>query len=174
MLRTRRFVASALAIALTAALAACGSAPEPSTPTPAPSPTSPAAPAFDPGDGVLTIGTLFPLTGAQAFIAPAQRAGVDLAVKEINKAGGVLGKPVVAVHSDSGEAKTKKAESSFASLVKKDVDVVIGPSSSVLAERILPLAIKEGIPLISPAATAPTETALSPEMTLARTFCSAK
>ena len=46
------------------------------------------------GDGVLTIGTLLPQTGNLAFLGPPEFAGVDLAIKEINEAGGVLGKPV--------------------------------------------------------------------------------
>lgn len=173
MLRTRRTVAGVMAVALTAALAACGAAPEPVTTSPRPAQSATPGPTFEPGDGVLTIGTLFPTTGAQAFISPAQRAGVDLAIGEINKAGGVLGQPVVAVHADSGEAKTKKAESSYASLVKKGADVIIGPSSSVLAERILPLAIRDRVPLISPAATAPRLSGLADAGMLFRTVPSA-
>ena len=44
------------------------------------------------GDGVLTIGSLLPSTGDLAFLGPPEFAGVDLAVKDINEAGGVLGK----------------------------------------------------------------------------------
>ena len=46
------------------------------------------------GDGALTIGTLLPQTGSLAFLGPPEFAGVELAVKDINAAGGVLGKPV--------------------------------------------------------------------------------
>ena len=48
-------------------------------------------------DGTLTIGTLLPATGDLAFLGPPEFAGVDLAVKEINGAGGVLGKDVTQV-----------------------------------------------------------------------------
>ncbi len=51
--------------------------------------------ATDVADGTLTIGTLLPQTGSLAFLGPPEFAGVDLAIKEINAAGGVLGKPVV-------------------------------------------------------------------------------
>ena len=43
---------------------------------------------------MLKIGTLLPQTGSLAFLGPPEFAGVDLAVKEINDAGGVLGEDV--------------------------------------------------------------------------------
>src|SRR5215218_7629446 len=46
------------------------------------------------GDGVLHVGTFLPQTGDLAYLGPPEFAGVDLAIKEINDAGGVLGKPV--------------------------------------------------------------------------------
>jgi branched-chain amino acid transport system substrate-binding protein len=52
------------------------------------------APTYAPGDGVLKLGGVLPLTGALAFLSPPEIAGVDLAIKDINEAGGVLGKPV--------------------------------------------------------------------------------
>jgi ABC-type branched-subunit amino acid transport system substrate-binding protein len=154
-------IAAALAVSVTV-LAGCTGAPAP-TPTPTPTPTPL-------GDGVLKIGTLFPSTGGVRFIGPAQVAGVKAAVRAINAAGGVNGVPVVVVSRDSGEAATKKVEESFAALVEEDVDVIIGPSSSVLAQRLLELAADAGIPLISPAATYPQLSALDEEGIFFRTI----
>lgn len=137
---------------------------------PAPTALSPTPTAIPAGDGVLTIGTLFPTTGATAFLAKAQDAGVELAVREINEAGGVNGKPVVVYHQDSGDASTQKAEASFDDLMSKSVDVIIGPSSSVLAERLLPKAISAGVVMISPSATSPTLTTLKDNGLLFRTI----
>lgn len=169
MLRTRRFEAGLAVAAVACLLSGCAPAPAPAL---APSVTASPTP-LPAGDGTLTVGTLFPVTGAQAFIAAAQVAGVDLAVKEINESGGVLGKSIVVIHADSGEAKGKTLEASFGALADKKVDVIIGPSSSVLAERILPSAIAAGIPLISPAATAPRLSGLDDEGMLFRTISSA-
>jgi branched-chain amino acid transport system substrate-binding protein len=105
------------------------------------------------GDGVLRVGTIFPTSGAFSFLAAAQTAGVAAAIKEINASGGVNGEPVVVVAGDSGEAKATTLEKSFTALMSKKVDVVIGPSSSALAQRAIPLAIDAKIPVISPAAT---------------------
>ncbi len=160
-------VAAAMAAALCATLAAC--APEP-MPVPTVTPTATPLPA---GDGVLTIGTLFPTTGATTFLARAQDAGVELAVREINEAGGVNGKPVVVYHRDSGDASTTKAEASLEDLISKNVDVVIGPSSSILAERLLPTIVAEGIAMISPSATSPALSSLKDQGLLFRTIPSA-
>ena len=152
----RPLIRIALATVLVAAiggLAGCSTG----MPTPGPTPTPTPTPS---GDGELKIGTLFPSSGGVAFIGPAQVAGVNAAVREINAAGGVNGAPVVVVNRDSGDASTQKVEESFADLVAQGVDVVIGPSSSVLAQRLLGPAADAGIPLISPAATYPQLTAL--------------
>ena len=53
-------------------------------PTPTPTPTAS-------GDGVLRIGDMTPLSGPLAGTAAAQAAGIELAVREINEQGGVLG-----------------------------------------------------------------------------------
>src|SRR5690606_20491337 len=102
-----------------------------------------------------------------------QDAGVELAVREINEAGGVNGKPVVVYHRDSGDASTTKAESSLEDLISKNVDVVIGPSSSILAERLLPTLVTEGIAMISPSATSPALSSLKDQGLLFRTIPSA-
>jgi branched-chain amino acid transport system substrate-binding protein len=133
-------------------------------PTPTPSPTY-----AHTGDGVLRIGTLFPTSGTFAFIGPSEVAGVETAVREINEAGGVNGVPVEVFHRNSGDASTQTAEASLADLVAKGVDVVIGPSSSVLAERLLAPAQAAGIPMISPAATFPDLTALKDDGLISRT-----
>lgn len=147
--RRHALLPAASALALAAVLTGCTAAP---MPTPTPTPDKTVAPS---GDGVLRIGTLFPTTGATAFLGAAQVAGVNAAIREINAAGGVGGAPVEVVNRDSGDATSETAEASFAALVERGVDVVIGPSSSVLAQRLLPLAIEAGIPLVSPAATYP-------------------
>lgn len=151
------------AIVATLALASCAPVVEVA---PSVSPTPPPAAS---GDGVLRIGTLFPTSGPIAYLSPAQVAGVELAVREINEAGGVLGAPVEVFHRNSGEAATETVEASFAELVAKGVDVVIGPSSSGLAERILPLVVAEQVLLISPSASSPQLSSLDDAGLLSRT-----
>lgn len=139
----------AVAIVAVAVLLAGCTAPQP-MPTPTPTPT-----ATPIGDGVLRIGTLFPSTGATAFLGAPQLDAVKVAVADINAAGGVNGKPVQLLSDDSGDATTQTAEASLADLVKKGADVIIGPSSSVLAQRLLTAAAAAQVAMISPSATYP-------------------
>jgi branched-chain amino acid transport system substrate-binding protein len=110
------------------------------------------------GDGVLTIGTLFPLTGELSFLGPAETAGVDAAVKEINAAGGYNGKPVVVIHKNSGDAGSTVPAAELSALIDAHADVIIGPSSSAVAETMLGQAAAAHTALISPAATFPVPT----------------
>jgi ABC-type branched-subunit amino acid transport system substrate-binding protein len=142
-------VAAAIALMLPLTLASCAPEPKPVQHTPKPTAAAPS------GDGILRIGTLFPTTGAASYIGAAQVAGVEVAIKEINQAGGVLGKPVEVLHRDSGDASTTTAETSFADLIAKKTDVIIGPSSSVLALRLVPKIVEAKVAMISPAATSP-------------------
>lgn len=146
-----RLALIALGAALAVVLAGCA-APRP-LPTPIPTPTEAVGPT---GDGVLRIGTLFPMSGDVAGMGPAMVAAVAVAVRDINAAGGVLGQPVDVLYRDSGDASQERLESAFAGLVERGVDVVIGPAGSALAERVIPLAAEAGVTVISPAATYPT------------------
>ena len=69
--------------------------------------------------GPLTIGTLLPQTGSLAFLGPPEVAGVELAIQEINAAGGVLGKPVELVEGDSGDASTDTATQTVDRLLQR-------------------------------------------------------
>jgi ABC-type branched-subunit amino acid transport system substrate-binding protein len=142
-------VAAVTAVVMVLALASCSPETKAVKPTPTPKVVSAS------GDGILRIGTLFPATGSASFIGPAQVAGVEVAVKEINLAGGVQGKPAEVLHRDSGDSSSTTAETSFADLVAKKTDVIIGPASSALALRLVPKLIESKIAMIATAATAP-------------------
>ena len=77
MKKTRALRFGALVVGLSMVAAACGG-----------------GDTFEKGDGVLRLGGLLPETGNLAFLGPPEFAGVELAVKEINEAGGVGGADV--------------------------------------------------------------------------------
>lgn len=146
----RARVAMATAVAGVMLLAGC------SSPAPLPVPTATPSASLGPvGDGVLRIGTLTPLRGDVSAIGPAMIAAVETAVRDVNAAGGVLGVPVETVHRPSGRDSDDTLEASFAELVEREVDVIVGPTSATLAERLAPLAAEAGILVIAPAALAP-------------------
>ncbi|THG29757.1 ABC transporter substrate-binding protein [Naasia lichenicola] len=143
-----RALGSGLILLAVASTAACSAPAEADAPMPAPS-ASPSPPPPT-GDGALILGTVLPVTGAFAGQGPAQMAAVELAVRDINAAGGVGGVPVVVYQRDSGDAASSLAETSFDELAARRVDAIIGPSAADLAARLLPRAADAGVPLISP------------------------
>ncbi|MFI6319095.1 ABC transporter substrate-binding protein [Nonomuraea sp. NPDC050556] len=153
--------ALAVAAAASLALTACGGGQETAKPAASTAPSaseSASAPAAAAGDGTLTIGTLLPQTGDLAFLGPPEFAGVQLAINEINEAGGVNGKPVTKIDSDSGDTKTDIASQSVDKLLQQKVDVVLGAASSGVSLTVIDKIVNAGVVHFSPANTSPTFT----------------
>ena len=90
------------------------------------------------GGSGLTIGVLFPESGSLNAIVGALRTPVDLALEEINAAGGVLGQEVRIAAADDGTDDTNLARSGLERLVQSDgVQVLLGPASSTLTEALM-------------------------------------
>lgn len=103
----------------------------------------------------LIIGTLLPLTGSLAFLGPPEVAGVDLAIKEINEAGGVNGAPVTVIHTDSSDtANAQIASQSVSKLIADGASAVIGAASSSVTLNVIDDITAAGIVQVSPANTA--------------------
>ena len=101
------------------------------------------------------IGGIFPLSGQVAVYGVECKNGVDLAIEEINAAGGINGKPIVLVSEDD-EGNPDKTVNAFKKLSTKDgVKVVIGSLTSGCTQAITTLAQASKVVQIAPAATAP-------------------
>ena len=107
------------------------------------------------GDGTLKIGTLLPQTGSLAFLGPPEFAGVDLAAKEINEAGGVNGADVETIVGDSGDTSTNIASQTVDRQLSQDVDAIIGAASSAVSLTVIDKITSAGVQQISPANTSP-------------------
>jgi ABC-type branched-subunit amino acid transport system substrate-binding protein len=107
------------------------------------------------GDGTLKLGTLLPQTGSLAFLGPPEFAGVDLAVQEINAAGGVLGQEVTVSHTDSGDTSTDIASQSVDRLLSEEVDAIIGAASSGVTSTVIDAIVQSDTVMFSPANTSP-------------------
>ena len=105
------------------------------------------------GDGTLTVGTLLPQSGDLAFLGPPEFAGVDLAVQEINEAGGVLGKDVKQVKADSGDGTPNIAPSETDKLLRGGADAIVGAASSSVSLSVIDKITNAGVVQISPANT---------------------
>jgi ABC-type branched-subunit amino acid transport system substrate-binding protein len=105
------------------------------------------------GNGPLKFGMLLPLTGSLAFLGPPEVAGVQLAIGEINEAGGVLGADVEVVEGDSGDTSTNIATQTVASHQRAGVNAIIGAASSDVTKTVIDTVTQAGILMFSPANT---------------------
>ncbi|MBF8190536.1 ABC transporter substrate-binding protein [Nonomuraea sp. K274] len=142
-------VVAATSLALTACGGGGGDTATQTSQSAAPASSAPATK----GDGTLTLGTLLPQTGSLAFLGPPEFAGVDLALKEINEAGGVLGKPVAKFDTDSGDTTTNIASQSVDKLLAQKADAIIGAASSSVSESVIDKITGAGVVHFSPANT---------------------
>lgn len=106
-------------------------------------------------DSPLIIGSMLPETGSLAFLGPPEFAGVDLAVNEINDAGGVLGQPVQHLRGDSGDTSTDIAQQTVDSHLAAGVGAIVGAASSGVSFTVIDKITGAGVVHFSPANTSP-------------------
>lgn len=81
----------------------------------------------------IVIGNIGAMSGASASLGKSQSQGVDLAVKEINENGGILGAQIKIITRDD-EADPTKSKTLMQELIDKEkVNFVIGPTNSTPA-----------------------------------------
>ncbi len=138
-----------------------GSASPAGTESAAPSePTETASPSETAGggseaNGTLELGTILPETGSLAFLGPPEFAGVELAVQDINEAGGVLGEDVELTQGDSGDTETDIANQTVDKHLAQGVDAIIGAASSGVSFTVIDKITGAGVVQFSPANTSP-------------------
>ena len=103
----------------------------------------------------IKIGSIGPLAGPVAVYGVECKNGIDLAVAEINAAGGVNGQ-LLEVIAEDDEGNPEKSVSAYEKLVTKDgVKFIIGSLTSGCTQAITQSAQAQKVVQIAPAATAP-------------------
>lgn len=105
-----------------------------------------------PASGRLTMGYLLPETGPLAFLGSPMISAVEMAVEELNAAGGVLGNPVGLLAGDeAGDAAV--AQQSARSLLNQGVDAIIGAVASRMTLAVIDAVSGAGVAQCSPSNT---------------------
>ena len=101
----------------------------------------------------IPVGQFASLTGAQASFGQSTDKGVQLALEEINAAGGVLGQPLRVITKDN-QSKPGETSTAVRELITRNkVVALIGEVASGRSLEAAPIAQRSGIPMISPAST---------------------
>lgn len=105
--------------------------------------------------GDLTFGMLAPLTGPGARFGEDQRNGVQLAIDEMNKVGGINGQKLRLIIEDT-KTEPPTAVTAFTRLAdNKNLTCIFGSAASLDVPAYLPRVDAEGIPHILPVAVLP-------------------
>lgn len=104
-------------------------------------------------DAPLKIGGLLPKTGDLSLMYAPIHAGVQLARKEVEAAGGVLGEPIEWIDGDDG-TNVQMAAKTVQSHLAAGVHVVFGAAGSSITRAVLPTVVNAGRILFSSSNTA--------------------
>lgn len=157
--KMKKFLALALSAALaTSVLTGCGgsgsnnsSAPAADGDSAASAPAGDAAASTDP----IKLGVLAPLTGSVSVYGITTKNGIEMAVNEINAAGGVLGRQIEMMPEDE-KGEVQDAVNAYNKLKSAGMEFLIGDVTSKPCDAVAKIAAApgDGTPMLAPTATA--------------------
>lgn len=110
----------------------------------------------------IKIGAVLPLTGTAAPYGENARQGIDLAVKEINAAGGINDRQIEIIYEDDATDPAKSLTATKKLIEVDEAQIIIGGVWDFLANAIIPEIDQKKTLLISPSALIDTITQTSP------------
>lgn len=103
----------------------------------------------------ILVGQVVSLTGTRASYGVCTNQGTQLALEEINAAGGVLGRPL-AIKNENNQSKIGEPKACIEKLIHSDhVVAVLGEFSSSASLEMAPVAQEAQIPMVSSGSTNP-------------------
>lgn len=112
----------------------------------------------------IKLGVIGPLTGDYSFYGLQVEYGAQLAVDEINAAGGVLGKDLELFAYDSQGDPTLGVNAYNRLVTEDEIDALIGGTFSGVTLAVKELSIEDNIPVLTPTATNPLVTLDAPNV----------
>ena len=154
MKKLTKLLSLVLCLAMLFSLAACASKDDTTTDTS--SDTSDTADTTDTtsdGEKTVRLGLIGPMTGDNANYGTSTRDGAQIAVDEINEAGGVNGYTFVLDTQDS-QGDPDSAVSAYGKLMDSGMNVSLGCVLSGEAQSVITAAVEDGILIVTPTSSA--------------------
>ena len=98
----------------------------------------------------IKIGAVLSITGRGAFLGQPEKEAITVVVEEINRKGGVLGRPIEVYFEDDQSNPTNSAIAATKLIRDKKVSCILGASLVVCAMAMIPICEREEIPQILP------------------------
>ena len=137
----KKFLCMMIAVLMVMAMAACGGEPANNGGNDTPDATT------------VKIGGIGPLTGAYANYGLSEKNGAELAVKEINEAGGIAGKQIELSYQDS-QGESESAVNAYGKLMDWGMEVSLGCVLSGENASVVAAARDDDVLLITPSGSA--------------------
>lgn len=137
----KKFLCMMMAVLMVLAMAACGGEPANNGGNDTPDTTT------------VKIGGIGPLTGAYANYGLSEKNGAELAVKEINEAGGIAGKQIELSYQDS-QGESESAVNAYGKLMDWGMEVSLGCVLSGENASVVAAARDDDVLLITPSGSA--------------------
>ena len=137
----KKFLCMMMAVLMVLAMAACGGEPANNGDNDTPDATT------------VKIGGIGPLTGAYANYGLSEKNGAELAVKEINEAGGIAGKQIELSYQDS-QGESESAVNAYGKLMDWGMEVSLGCALSGENASVVAAARDDDVLLITPSGSA--------------------
>lgn len=137
----KKFLCMMMAVLMVMAMAACGGEPANNGGNDTPDATT------------VKIGGIGPLTGAYANYGLSEKNGAELAVKEINEAGGIAGKQIELSYQDS-QGESESAVNAYGKLMDWGMEVSLGCVLSGENASVVAAARDDDVLLITPSGSA--------------------
>jgi len=103
--------------------------------------------------GVIKIGEIGSMTGTEATFGTSSDRGIQLAVKEVNSAGGIKGRQIQVIALDD-EGKPEEAATAATRLISSEhVTALLGEVASTRSLFMAPKAQAAKVPMVSPSST---------------------
>ena len=151
MKKLTKLLSLVLCLAMLFSLAACASKDDTTTDTS--SDTTDTADTTSDGEKTVRLGLIGPMTGDNANYGTSTRDGAQIAVDEINEAGGVNGYTFKLDAQDS-QGDPDSAVSAYGKLMDNGMDVSLGCVLSGEAQSVITAAVDDGILIVTPTSSA--------------------
>ena len=151
MKKLTKLLSLVLCLAMLFSLAACASKDDTTTDTS--SDTSDTTDTTSDGEKTVRLGLIGPMTGDNANYGTSTRDGAQIAVDEINEAGGVNGYTFVLDTQDS-QGDPDSAVSAYGKLMDNGMNVSLGCVLSGEAQSVITAALEDGILIVTPTSSA--------------------